>query len=121
MLRFDFEGRRQRLAPLRVFWRRQISYGGFALLLIGLSWLAGGLGYHFIAGIPGWMDSFYNAAMILGGMGPVDAIERGKLFASLYALYSGVVLLGSVGILLTPAYHRLIHHFHLDEGESEGR
>jgi hypothetical protein len=120
VLKFDFEHRKQPLAPFQVFVRRQASYTAIAFALIGFSWLVGALCYHFVAGIPGWVDSFYNAAMILGGMGPVDAItsSSGKIFASLYALYSGVILLGSVGIFLTPAYHRLMHRFHLETTDS---
>ena len=72
------------------------------------------LGYHFLENLT-WLDSLLNASMILGGMGPVDEIQSvaGKVFASLYALYSGVVLLASVGILITPIFHRFLHHFHL--------
>ena len=72
------------------------------------------LGYHFLEQLT-WLDSLLNASMILGGMGPVDNIETaaGKVFASIYALYSGVILLASVGILITPIFHRFLHRFHL--------
>jgi hypothetical protein len=67
----------------------------------------------------GWLDAFLNAAMILGGMGPVDTLHNpaGKLFAGLYALYSGLVLIAIAGLLLAPFLHRLMHRFHL-EGRS---
>ena len=72
------------------------------------------LGYHFLEQLT-WLDSLLNASMILGGMGPVDKIETaaGKVFASIYAIYSGVILLASVGILITPIFHRFLHRFHL--------
>ena len=63
-----------------------------------------------------------NASMILGGMGPVDPIRStaGKLFASVYAIYSGVALLTSVGVLIAPLFHRFIHHFHLEADQASG-
>jgi hypothetical protein len=65
----------------------------------------------------------YNAAMILGGMGPVAALHTndGKVFASLYALYSGVTLLTSVGVLMAPAVYRMLHQFHIETEEDETR
>jgi hypothetical protein len=64
-----------------------------------------------------WLDSLLNASMILGGMGPVDPIPStsGKLFASFYALFSGLVFIGLSGFLLAPFVHRLLHHFHWEE------
>lgn len=78
----------------------------------------GVLGYHLFENLP-WIDSLVNAAMILGGMGPVNELHTngGKLFASFYALYSGIVFLVSVGIILAPLYHRFLHRFHLEEEE----
>ena len=76
----------------------------------------GVLGYHHFAGLP-WIDSLLNASMILTGMGPIDPMrsDAAKLFASLYALFSGVVFLTAVALLLSPIFHRLLHHFHLDD------
>ena len=117
MFKIHFEHRGEPLAPTRVFLRRMANQGGVTLFLIAVCWLAGAVGYRVIAGIPTWLDSFYNAAMILGGMGPVSEIRSaaGKVFASFYALFSGVFLIASVGYFLTPALHRLVHHFHLEE------
>lgn len=77
---------------------------------------AGILGYHFIAGLR-WVDALLNASMILAGMGPVDpmANSASKVFASAYAMFSGLVLLSAVGIVLTPIFHRVLHRFHLDK------
>jgi hypothetical protein len=79
------------------------------------------VGYHVWGGLP-WLDALVNASMILGGMGPVDPITSadGKWFASFYALFSGVVLLGSVGVLFAPVIHRFLHHFHLEVNEPPG-
>ena len=77
------------------------------------------IGYHAIGGLP-WVDSILNASMILTGMGPVDPMRTAaaKLFASAYAIFSGVAFLTSVGVLLAPLFHRFLHHFHLEvEGE----
>jgi len=112
-----FEHRGEPLAPTGVFLRRLANQGGVTLILIAICWVVGAIGYHVIAGIPTWLDSFYNAAMILGGMGPVSEIHStaGKIFASFYALFSGVFLIASVGYFLTPVLHRLVHRFHLEE------
>jgi hypothetical protein len=64
-----------------------------------------------------WTDAFLNAAMLLGGMGPVNApiTEGGKLFAGWYALYAGLIFLVVAGVLGAPVVHRVLHRFHLDE------
>ena len=116
---FDLEGRREPLASAEVFQRRMIRSGAFTVIVIGVSLVLGMAGYHWIGGISSWVDCLYNAAMILGGMGPVSEMhgDAAKIFASLYAIYSGVVLLASVGLLLTPALHRLLHRFHVETEE----
>ena len=90
-------------------------------VVVAISLAIGTAGYHFLDGL-GWVDSFLNASMILGGMGPVDPLKTtaAKLFAALYALYAGFVLLISVGIIIAPVFHRLLHRFHL-EREAEER
>jgi hypothetical protein len=82
---------------------------------VAVSWLIGILGYRFFEGMP-WIDAILNAAMILAGMGPVNELHTvaGKLFASFYALFSGIVFLVSVGVLIAPLFHRLLHEFHLE-------
>jgi hypothetical protein len=87
-----------------------------ALAVIAIALGIGVLGYHHFAGLP-WIDSLLNASMILTGMGPIDPMrsDAAKLFASLYALFSGVVFLTAVALLLSPIFHRLLHHFHLDD------
>ena len=64
----------------------------------------------------GLVDAFLNAAMLMGGMGPVGMLttDRGKIFAGFYAMYCGFVLIFSVALFLTPIFHRLLHHFHLE-------
>ena len=111
-----YEKRGEKLAPPDVFRTRLVRSGGLCAILIGVSLLIGVVGYRYIGGLISWVDCIYNASMILGGMGPVDPLttDAGKLFASGYALFSGVTLLTSVGVLLAPVLHRLLHHFHVD-------
>ena len=94
-----------------------------AAIILG-SLTLGVLGYHVLEGLP-WLDALLNASMILGGMGPVDALRTngGKLFASIYALYSGLVVLVAAGILLAPIAHRIMHHMHMrtDDDEDKGK
>jgi hypothetical protein len=73
-------------------------------------------GYSRYEGLP-WRDSFLNAAMLLGGMGPVDPpkTDAGKLFAGIYALYAGLILIITAGLLMTPVVHRVLHRFHFGE------
>jgi hypothetical protein len=113
-----FERRHQPLANRHLFMRRLARYLLLSLGIIAGSLLIGVLGYHFTEGLP-WLDSLLNAAMILGGMGPVDPVRSvpGKWFASLYALFSGMILLVAVGVLIAPVFHRFLHRFHLDIDE----
>jgi hypothetical protein len=120
VFKIRLERRGEPLASRRVFFRRLAENGIVTFVFIGMCWIGGAIGYHVVAGIPTWLDSFYNAAMILGGMGPVSEITRpaGKIFASFYALFCGVFLIASVGYFLTPVFHRVIHVFHLDADDS---
>src|SRR5205814_10683260 len=98
------------------FGARLLRHFGAAQALVALSLGVGMLGYHGYERLP-WTDAFLNAAMLLGGMGPVDApkTHAGKLFAGCYALYAGLVFLVTGSILLAPVVHRLFHRFHLEE------
>lgn len=109
-----YEHHKQPLASRKVFARRLALNGLVGSLLLAFSLLTGVLGYHFLEHLS-WIDALLNASMILGGMGPVNEMktDAGKLFASFYAMYSGVILLASVGILIAPIFHRFMHHFHL--------
>jgi hypothetical protein len=110
-----FEHRRQPLLSAHEFLVRQLLYLLVALGIIAGSLVLGILGYHYFEHLA-WIDALVNAAMILGGMGPVNELytTAGKLFASFYALYSGIIFLVSVGVILAPLYHRFLHRFHLE-------
>lgn len=110
-----FEHHKQPLATQAEFARRMLRYGLVTAGIIFSSLVMGILGYHYLESLS-WIDSLLNASMILGGMGPVNALQTdaGKIFASLYALYSGIILLASVGILATPLFHRFMHRFHIE-------
>jgi hypothetical protein len=108
------------LAPRVVFIKRIIGALGVALALILISLCLGIAGYHFIAGFD-FIDSLLEASMILGGMGPVSELhsDGAKVFASIYALYSGLVVIALMGIMLSPVAHRVMHKFHVDEKDVE--
>jgi hypothetical protein len=110
-----FEHHSEPLATPVEFTQRMLRFGFFSGGMIIFSLLIGILGYHYFESLS-WLDSLLNASMILGGMGPVNALQTngGKIFASFYALYSGIILLASVGILFTPLFHRFLHRFHLE-------
>ena len=109
------EGRGQKLAPFSVFAQRFAVAVGVACCIIALVLFIGVSGYHWLAGLD-WVDSLLEASMILGGMGPVNPVKttQAKLFASGYALFSGLVFIGIMGIVLTPIVHRILHKFHVE-------
>jgi hypothetical protein len=113
-----FEKRGEKLLPWGGFIRRMALTLLAAAAFASVALLSGVLGYHFIARLS-WVDSILNASMILTGMGPVDTMKdtASKLFASAYALFSGVVFISAIGILLSPVVHRIIHVFHIDEDD----
>jgi hypothetical protein len=95
---------------------RHVAWG---LLIILGAVSIGTVGYHTIGRLQ-WIDAFLNASMILSGMGPVDRMDTApaKLFSALYALFSGLVFIGVVGVVVAPWIHRLYHWFHLGESSS---
>ncbi len=105
-----------KLIPWPRFARRMALSLALTLGIVLLALAAGTVGYHAIAGLA-WVDALLNAAMILTGMGPVDPMrnDASKLFATAYALFSGVVFLSAVGIVLAPVFHRVVHAFHIDD------
>jgi len=111
-----FERRNERLLPRRLFLWRLARWCAAAGAVVAGSLAVGICGYHYLGGLA-WIDSLLNASMILGGMGPVDTIKSnaGKIFASMYALYSGLALIAVVGLMLAPVLHRLLHLFHIDD------
>jgi hypothetical protein len=110
-----FEHRHQPLLSRAQYARRQGRYAALALLLVGVSWAIGILGYMVFERMA-FIDAILNSAMLLGGMGPVDQLhtDAGKLFASFYALFSGIIFLVAVAVLMAPVLHRILHHFHLE-------
>ena len=95
--------------------RRFMFSALFGLLLISLSLIAGMAGYHYFESLP-WVDAFANAAMILSGMGPLaqPQTEAGKIFAGLYALYSGLAVVLVTGITFAPLVHWFLYRLHLE-------
>lgn len=123
-LLMQLERKHEPLLPYRDYLQRVVRSALAGLVIIAGSLAIGVIGYH-LSGRLGWLDSLYNAAMILGGMGPVDDRGAGvpaaeKWFASAYALYSGLALMVVIGVVFAPVYHRFLHHFHMvDEGAAK--
>src|SRR5207253_8568194 len=105
----------------KAFVRRLATSFSAASLFVGLSLVGGMAGYHYLEGLS-WIDAFANAAMILSGMGPLAPLQTwsGKLFAGLYALYSGLAFILATAIVLGPVVHRVLHRFHLEVDKGEG-
>jgi len=113
---FIFESLNQKPLPTNLFIGRLARYILAATLLVICALGIGILGYHLFENFS-LIDSFLNASMILGGMRPVNEIhtEVGKLFAGMYALFSGLVFLVAVGLIIAPIFHRILHKFHFED------
>lgn len=108
------------LMPYPSFLRRVAAFAGFALGFLAVALGAGVLGYRHFAGL-GWVDSLYNSAMILTGMGPADPMpsDRAKIFATVYALFGGAVYPALTAIVLYPFLHRMLKALHLEMLEKD--
>ena len=111
-----FERKCEKLASLSVFVSRMAAFVAIAGIFIAVALLMGIMGYHHIAQFA-WVDSILEASMILGGMGPINPLitTGAKIFASGYALFSGLVFIAVMGIVLAPITHRMLHTFHVDD------
>jgi hypothetical protein len=115
-----YEHRNKRPITRLAFARRMLRHGALALLVTLLSLGVGMCGYMYYEDLA-WRDAFLNSAMLLGGMGPVDPPKTpgGKIFAGLYALYSGLIFLIVAGVMLAPVLHRILHSFHWEERDKQ--
>jgi hypothetical protein len=104
------------LAPRDVFYARVRRAAALAFALVGATLAIGMVGYHGLENLT-WLDAFHQAALLLSGMGPVADIRTvaGKIFDGVYALFCGIVLLASTGLMFAPVIHRLLHRFHLED------
>ena len=104
------------LLPEPIFYARVARSFGITLIIVAVSLAIGSAGYAYFGELA-WVDAILNAAMILTGMGPVDRMTTtaGKLFATFYALYSGIAFLSMMAIMIAPILHRFLHRFHLEE------
>jgi hypothetical protein len=111
-----YEHRRTKPLPRARFALRLLGHFGVAAALVAVSLVVGMWGYEHYERLP-WRDAFLNTAMLLAGMGPVNAprTDAGKLFAGVYALYGGLVFLVVAGLLLAPVIHRMLHRLHWEE------
>ena len=118
-----YEHQDEPLLSRGAFLRRVGRHTSVSLGIIGGSLAIGIFGYRFLEHLS-WIDALLNASMILGGMGPVGELRTtaGKLFASFYALYSGLIVLVASGVIFAPLFHRFLHSFHLEveDGDKEG-
>lgn len=115
---FNYEKRRDAIASKSVFFSRLARNGVLSLVVVVASLLLGSSGYMFFERMSA-IDAFANAAMILSGMGQLNPLttDGGKIFASLYAIASGLLLFAIAGLMLAPVYHRVLHRFHVEEDD----
>ena len=105
-----YEHHTQPVISYRQWLLRMVRSLSIAVVIVVVALIIGLLGYHFLGHLA-WVDAFLEASMILGGMGPIAPLQNNaiKVFAALYALFSGLVLLSTMGIMLTPWLHRILH------------
>jgi hypothetical protein len=117
-----FEHHSEPLLPPKHFFGRVARFSALAAGVIAGALALGAAGYHWLANLP-WIDALLNASMILTGMGPVDRMESsaGKLFASGYALFSGIAFVSTIALLFAPLIHRFFHALHLEDPTDEQR
>lgn len=110
---FEFENKRKPLSTKGNFRKRIFAYAVYGIMFIFFSLALGATGYKFLLGIS-WVDAFYNASMILTGMGPAIELkdDASKIFVTFYSIYSGVAFLTAVGVIFAPLLHRLLHKLH---------
>ena len=115
-----YESRTEPLLPPGRFLVRLAQHSSGAFLLVLISLFIGMSGYVAFEHLS-WLDAFLNAAMLLGGMGPVDNPQTpaGKLFAGFYALYCGLVVIVTMGVIAAPILHRALHKFHLQKDKGK--
>ena len=110
-----FEHKSEPLISKKDYYVRVFKFFLISAGFLTFSIILGTFGYHYFGRL-GWVNSFYNASLILAGMGPVDVLtsHSAKIFASLYALYSGIAFLVLIGVLFAPIFHRFLHSIHAD-------
>ena len=115
-----FERKSDPLVSQEDFLRRLGRNATVALSIIGVSLVVGVVGYRTLEDMA-WIDAFVESAMLLGGMGPIHAplTVAGKIFAGVYALYSGILVIGTAGIILAPIFHRVLHSLHVEDDNDE--
>ncbi len=115
-----YESKKEKLLPFHKFLHRIFSSILFALAILAVALGIGILGYHYVAQFS-WIDALLNASMILAGMGPVGELpgDAAKIFASCYAIFSGVVFITLIGVILGPVVHRILHKFHWDDNDTK--
>jgi len=108
-----YEHHSEPILPFKKFIQRFLRHFSLTITLLFISLGIGIIGYHLTEGLS-FLDSTLNASMILGGMGPVDTLKTvgGKIFASFYALFSGIIFLAAMSILIVPIAHRILHRLH---------
>lgn len=119
-----YEHKKQKLAPIKVYYQRLWKNALVGVTIMSFCLFIGVLGYKLTIPELDWYDSLLNASMILSGMGPmidpgIKMTNTAKVFASLYALFSGVAFISTIGILIAPIAHRFFHKLHVEDSSAD--
>jgi hypothetical protein len=114
-----YERKSDRLASTSVYYKRIATNTLKVCVPLAIMLIIGTVGYHWATRpFTEWLDAFHNASMILSGMGPVVTegfTSGGKIFSSLYAIFSGIVFVGAMGYIFAPGIHRIFHRLHIEQ------
>jgi len=112
---YPFEHTKKPLLDIKSFHQRQVRFFLYGIVLLLISLAIGMIGYRYCADLD-WVTSFYNASMILTGMGPAADLhtDGAKIFAGCYSIFSGIIFLGTIAIMFAPMVHRFLHRIHLE-------
>lgn len=115
--------KKDKLPPVAVFYKRLWKNAALSFIILAICLFIGVLGYKLTIPELDWYDSLLNASMILSGMGPmidssIKLTNTAKVFASLYALFSGVAFISTIGLLIAPIAHRFFHKLHVEDSDT---
>ena len=111
-----YESKDMPLIPFCAFLKRMLSHFGIASLLIVITLIIGTVGHMIFDNSIKWHDAALNSAFIANGIGPYIVPQgiSGKIFFAIYGMFTSLVFMTTLGVVLAPIAHRILHRFHIE-------